>query len=143
MKRLWLVAVLILSIVIIGCGSNGASVSVQQTERDTSSIEKALIGHWENDYWEYYYNGKSFFGVRKSDGCKEMCDYYLKHHQEYDLTTMKLKTSEDKMDFTFMYENDEMKYVESMPETIQFSDDYGTLIKAYSEYSYVDSKKAP
>lgn len=127
--RLSIIAVIILSILVIGCGSSKPAAPT----RDTSTPSKALIGHWqltnEVGHTRDWYITDTKFGE----------SYYIVVSEDAKAHKVSIKTKL----------NPETRDYISGPLDIAFNGDYTTgqwvLSDGHSitSISYVDSKQSP
>jgi len=123
MKKILILIVLISIFVLSGCG------------RDTSSPEKALIGHWDDDNFDYYYSADRVYSTVKKDAAPEAKESYkeIKNGLEYKVLSL------DKDKRTLMIKSvSQNKDIVNYALKIQFNSDYTevktTVNKKHSDF---------
>jgi hypothetical protein len=118
-----------------GDATSDAGGSAATAPRDTSTLAKALIGHWSDEWTDQYYDGATWTTVYKNgDSARELA---------YEVT----KEEPDKLRITFdNWEAAEGRATSTMVMIYSFEDQTYTKLKAegwdYWEV-YVDGAAAP
>lgn len=79
--------------------------------RDTSSPEKALLGHWETEYADIYHSEGKLISVIKEDGTTMETTYEIVSSDPEERTIIVVTTSDD-------------EDVTNFAEVIRFNEDY-------------------